>query len=311
MENSKITIWILNHNGLERLKQTLPSILEQTYKNKEVFVVDNGSNDGSLEYLKSIKDIIIVKNGENLWYGTAKNILVKKSSGKYILMLDNDLELCCNDFLKKIYGTYISQKKESLMSVLIKDFDKDYLTSIWIYHNKLQNKVGFKDVFEKWIISVWWYTGWIVFFEKRIFENLWGFDEIYPFNIDDYDLSARASINWYKSLVNSDLYAIHRGIDSRINIKALCWKNQYYLAGFSRTIWKNYKVINIVIWWPVTAVWIFIKSFKLAVKWKSFCPIFTYFKSWWFFLRDFGDTLKKREKIQKNRTKKKDLFLKN
>jgi len=309
MEIPKITIWILNYNGLERLKQILPSILWQTYKNKEVLVVDNGSNDGSLEYLRNIEDVVIIENGKNLWYGAAKNILVKKISGEFVFMIDNDIEIGSEDFLAEIHKKYISQAKPSLMSVLVKDFDKDYLDSIWLFHNKLQDRINFQDAIGNWIIKVWWYHGNQVFFEKKIFEELWGFDEIYPFNIDDYDFSARASIYGYETVVNTDLFVIHRWVDTRINIGPLCWKNQYYFSGFSRTIWKNYKAVNIIIWWPFTALWLFVKSCKMAIKWKSFCPISTYFKSVWFFLRDFKNTLQKRKEIQKNRTEKRDNFL--
>gem|GEM_PF-5515435 len=45
-------------------------------------------------------------------------------------MIDNDIEIGSEDFLAEIHKKYISQAKPSLMSVLVKDFDKDYLDSI-------------------------------------------------------------------------------------------------------------------------------------------------------------------------------------
>jgi GT2 family glycosyltransferase len=60
--------------------------------------VDNWSTDWSIEYLKNFRNIKIIENGRNLWYGAGKNILVKESSWEYVFMLDNDIELPDDDF---------------------------------------------------------------------------------------------------------------------------------------------------------------------------------------------------------------------
>ncbi|MEM4849151.1 MAG: glycosyltransferase, partial [Ignisphaera sp.] len=48
-----VSVVILNYNGLEHLKTCLNSVLNTDYPNFEVIVVDNGSTDGSVEFIKN------------------------------------------------------------------------------------------------------------------------------------------------------------------------------------------------------------------------------------------------------------------
>ena len=68
----KISIGILNRNGVERLKITIPTILKQSIKPTEIIVFDNGSSDESIKYLNEFKQIKVVKSAYNLGYGKAK-----------------------------------------------------------------------------------------------------------------------------------------------------------------------------------------------------------------------------------------------
>lgn len=308
---SKITIWILNYNWIERLKKVLPSILNQNYENKEILIVDNWSTDGSIEFLKWFENIKIIENWKNLWYGAWKNILVKESTWEYIFMLDNDIELSDDELLNRIYEKFKNLKNKNiwLLSILVKDFDKDYLNSVWLYFNKLQRNIKFNDIYKTWVRQVPWYHWNQVFFKKQFFIDIWWFDEIYPFNIDDYDLSARSYNYWYTIFIDTDNYVIHNWVETRISPVSLWWKNQYYFSWFSRMIWKNYKIINILKWWIISWGWIITKWIIESMQTKSLLPFKWTLKSIYFFMRDFWKTLKVRKQIQKNRITKKDLFL--
>lgn len=86
-----VSIIIVNWNGKHFLKKCLQSIYSQRYKEIEVIVVDNGSIDGSVEYIiTNFPKVKVIKNRYNLGFAEGNNIGYKKSSGDYILFLNND-----------------------------------------------------------------------------------------------------------------------------------------------------------------------------------------------------------------------------
>ncbi|WP_051671468.1 glycosyltransferase family 2 protein [Oribacterium sp. P6A1] len=74
------------------LKEAVDSILNQTFNDFEFIIIDDGSNNGSYEYLSNIKDnrVSIIKNKINLGITKSLNIGIKKARGKYIARMDAD-----------------------------------------------------------------------------------------------------------------------------------------------------------------------------------------------------------------------------
>jgi GT2 family glycosyltransferase len=90
MKNPLVSIVIVNWNGLEDTKLCLEHTKKQTYKNTEIIVVDNGSQDGSADYFEKLKDIKLVKNPNNLGFTGGHIAGYKASKGEYVLLLNND-----------------------------------------------------------------------------------------------------------------------------------------------------------------------------------------------------------------------------
>ena len=89
--NSKLTIAIVTFNNEDTIRQTLNSIKNSTIPAKRIIIVDNGSTDKSIEKIKKIKKIKVFKNNKNLGFAKAVNQGIKKSSGKYLLITNNDV----------------------------------------------------------------------------------------------------------------------------------------------------------------------------------------------------------------------------
>jgi len=72
------------------LSQTIKTVLSQIMPDYEVIVVDDGSSDGTLEYLQSLGNKVQVLNQANRGPGSARNLGIEKARGKYIAFLDSD-----------------------------------------------------------------------------------------------------------------------------------------------------------------------------------------------------------------------------
>ena len=95
MKLKKISILISNYNKGDYIKECLDSCVKQSYKNKEIIVYDNFSNDNSKEIIKKYKSIIFFRKKKISKYPSFNqtDLIIsafKKSSGDIICLLDSD-----------------------------------------------------------------------------------------------------------------------------------------------------------------------------------------------------------------------------
>ena len=89
----EVTVLMSVYNTpLEQLRQSLESILNQTYREFELLVIDDGSKNGEIELIESYKDkrIKIIKNERNLGLEKSLNKGLENAKGKYIVRMDTD-----------------------------------------------------------------------------------------------------------------------------------------------------------------------------------------------------------------------------
>jgi len=92
--NNKVSVIIVNYNGLEHIDGCVASVLKQGYENREIIFVDNASDDGSLEYVKRrYPSLIVASNDRNLGYAGGLNAGLKEANGRYIAPLNVDTEV--------------------------------------------------------------------------------------------------------------------------------------------------------------------------------------------------------------------------
>jgi len=87
---SKVSVIIPAFNAAAFLKEAIDSILQQTYKDIEIIVVDDGSTDNTRSIVESFGDRIIYIHQQNSGHAIARNTGLKRATGRYFAFLDSD-----------------------------------------------------------------------------------------------------------------------------------------------------------------------------------------------------------------------------
>ena len=97
MPTDLVSIILLTYNSENHIQNCIKSIFEQNYNNLELIIVDNASNDETKNIIKSIESknskVKIIFNSSNLGYNLGNKIGFNSAGGKYIAVVNPDIEL--------------------------------------------------------------------------------------------------------------------------------------------------------------------------------------------------------------------------
>ncbi len=294
-----ISIIIPNWNGEKLLKECINSILEQTYKNYEIIVVDNGSTDNSVNLIKeNYPEVKIIELRKNYGFSVAVNKGIKNSKGELILLLNNDIVLK-KDFLEKAIESEIKYPEAGFFAVriLIKDRPEfidtagDAFTIAGFSYKigTLENRDSYKKSY--WCFGA---CGGCALYRRELFEKVGLFDEDYFIFIEDVDLSFRAQLYGYKCRFVPELIAYHKVRATFKNKRKtiyLTYRNLIY------TIYKNLPINLILVYSPHLILNILLTLIKYLPTKYFFTVIKAYFDG----LVSLKKFRKKREVIQLNK----------
>lgn len=123
--SAKVSIIIPVHNVEKYIRQTLDSVVNQTFKDIEIIIVDNKSTDKTIEiveeYAKNDNRFTIYKNSKNLKQGIARNFAVKMARTEYIFFIDGDDYMELNA-IEKLYEK-ITQTDSDIVMFTWNQFD--------------------------------------------------------------------------------------------------------------------------------------------------------------------------------------------
>jgi GT2 family glycosyltransferase len=310
---------------LKYIEQTLPKILALLNSNTELIIVDNGSADGTVEYIKNViksnpeKKITLIENGENLGISIAKNKGAKIAQGKYLLLLDDDMLIENPKLLDNLVEYYESLENPAFLMPLFLDKEelkdgrtRSYGTYYYAFGvKKIQPRKSIKDImkYEK-PIEIAINQGGAMFIKKDIWDELGGFDESQKFNLDDDDISTRALVYGYKNYLYNKEYIVHLGLAKRLDKDRYAWNDRTYYSGKAKSITKNFSWYNLPwVWFMASgrmgaeALWHVAMKMYPKIGFANLYSVFVYF-------RDLPGTFKKRRIIQKNRKRSDKYILK-
>ncbi len=219
----KFSIILPTYNRAETfLKEAIDSIVSQSYKNWELLIIDNHSEDNTDELINSYKDSRIktykIKNDGNI--AKSRNLGINRSSGEYIALIDSD-DFWHKDKLK-VSHEYLDKNKTKGLCHSEYWLDETGQSQIRHYGTK-----GFS--YNSLLINGNNLSLSAVIVHKYILENLDGFSENSDhITAEDYDLwlklaKSNYKIEFIKNILGT--FRVHQSSESRDvlkNIKAIC-----------------------------------------------------------------------------------------
>jgi len=308
-----ISIIIINFNGKKYVLNCLKSIFKNHYPNYEVIVVDNGSNDGSVEAIKknfgNRKNVQALSLKKNFGPAYARNRGVEKAKGKYLGFLDNDT-LVHPDWMKNAIPEFEKNKKLGIVQcklLLAKEKNKiDYVGEFLGQNGFLVQiaKGGDKDEGQynkKLKILAAKSAG--MFIRKKTFQKAGGFDQDYFIYVEETDLGWRSWLAGYEALFVPESIVYHEfGTSTVILGKSKADFNAKFhgTKNYILTLFKNLETINLCKILSVHIfLWVGMAWFILfSGRFKQF--IWIHQGIFWNII-NFKKNLKKRVKIQEQR----------
>ena len=245
-----VSIVIPNYNGKHFLEDCLKTVFAQNIKDQEVIVVDNGSTDGSLEYLHNFPGVRVIALDKNYGFCRAVNEGIKAAESDYVILLNNDTEVE-PDFTSELLRAI--QKDEKIFSCSSK--------MIQLHHRELMDDAGDYYCALGWAFGrgkgksvekynepadVFAACAGAAIYRKKMLESLGYFDEKHFAYLEDIDIGYRARIHGYRNVYAPKAVVYHVGsgfsgsAHNAFKVK-LSSRNNVYL------IYKNMPFLQIVI----------------------------------------------------------------
>lgn len=232
--SKKAAIIIVNWNGKKFLKNCLSSVFKQTYKNFQVYFVDNGSEDDSVKYIKdNFHKVKIVQLDKNYGFAKGNNEGIKEAFKdklvEYIVCLNNDA-IVDKNWLKELVKTAEKDEKIGAVQskVLFGDKKTIHSAGVILYYDFSSENRGFKERDrnqynkEEEIFSA---IGCSLLIKRGVLEKVGFFEEKFGSYKEDDDLSLRIKLFGYKIYYSpkSRVYHLHSS-----TFKAKSCKKLYY-----------------------------------------------------------------------------------
>ena len=262
----EVSIVIPNYNGKHFLADCLHTVFAQNIENQEVIVVDNGSTDGSLEYLKTFPGVRVIALDKNYGFCRAVNEGIKASESEYVILLNNDTEVDKNFAAELLCAIKSDEEIFSCSSKMIQFHDRERMDDAGDYYCALgwafgRGKDGLVEQYDK-PANIFAACAGAAIYRKEMLESLGYFDENHFAYLEDIDIGYRARIHGYRNVYAPKAVVYHVGsgfsgsTHNAFKVK-LSSRNNVYLA------YKNMPFLQIILNSPLLLL-------GHAVKWLFF-----------------------------------------
>ncbi len=221
-----VTIIVLTWNGLDYTRQCLDSLKATTPlgANCQVMVVDNGSSDGTIPYLRELEWITLVENGKNLGFVRGNNVGIRAALPEDdILLLNNDVVITQPDWLARLQATACSAPDIGLVGcrLLMADGRLLHAGTYMPPNTYWGQQIGSleKDVNQyNAVRDVEGVVAACVYIKRQLIEAVGLLDEAYFSYFEDTDYGLKARQAGYRTVCDGAVTLIHyENVSTKIN----------------------------------------------------------------------------------------------
>jgi len=256
---SKVSVIVINWNGKHHLERCLSSVLQQTYPNFEVVLVDNASTDGSVEFVRErFPGVRIIRNEENLGFAAGDNVAIRTTRGDYVATLNNDTQVDPRWLEELVSAAEADPKVGMCASKMLFLHQPDIINSTGISLDKAGiawDRRGGEPDQDTGIepIEVFGPCAGAALYRRRMLEEVGLFDQDFFAYLEDVDLAWRARLMGWRCLYvpTARVYHIH----SATGLEGSPFKN--HLLGRNKvwTIIKNYPSPELFLFLPLITLY--------------------------------------------------------
>ncbi len=221
MNHPRVSIIIVNWNGKKYLEECLTAVFNQTYPNYEVILVDNGSTDGSAEYVETnFPQAKVIRLDKNYGFSKGNNVGIQEAfkdlGVKYIATLNNDTKVEPPWLEESIKVAELHTQAGSIAPKILFYHDHNLIdcVGICIYPDCSATNRGFfeedNNQYDE-VEEVFGPSAAAALYRREVLEKVGLFDEDYFAYYEDVDLAWRCRLAGWKSLYvpSSVVYHVH------------------------------------------------------------------------------------------------------
>ena len=208
-----ISVIVVNYNGRHFLEDCFRSLTQQTYHNYEMILVDNGSTDDSISFMKEhYPDVHLVQLPSNSGFAGGTNAGIIEAKGEFILTLNNDT-CVFSDFIEKLSQPMIREPAVGMCaSKMITPDKKINSTGICISRSGAAwDRGGFEQDNGQYDHEeeVFGPCAGAALYRKTMLDEIGLFDEDFFLYMEDVDLAFRAQLSGWRCMYTHEACVIH------------------------------------------------------------------------------------------------------
>lgn len=269
-----VSIIVLNWNGKQYLETCLSSLLKQKYPDIEIIFVDNGSTDGSVEFVREkFPSLTVIIHKKNLGFAQGVNSGIIASHGKYIATINNDAEADSEWISSLMHVMGSDARIGSCASKMLRFYNREIIDSagIVVYQNgnafdrgAQEFDIGQYDLQQE----IFGACAGAALYRRLMLDEIGLFDDNYFAYFEDVDLAFRMHLFGWKCIYVPDAIVYH--IHSATSQQASPFKIFYIERNKLWNMWKYFPLNMMITQFPFTNIHYFryITKFlnKLIVK---------------------------------------------